>query len=696
MKTRVYSFVLFTGLLFQLFLSNNLSAQIHLANDTFDLAPCVPITITFLAGDSILMYPPETTDYIISTGHSGNSYTFVANYDDNYWGTYSKYNMVYMLFDYTRDTTFRGLIVFRIQDHSYDSLYLNNINARFNAYGTHFAGLGLDHGGFEVPKFSGKHTIYTSSLWIGGIDQNSNLHLAAEQYGQGPTYGNPMTHHDFWAGPVMDSSAYSLSQDAYWNYLWNLKKSDIEYHKAHWNDAGYSPIHDILTWPGNGNTSLGQAAQLAPYFDRNGDGIYNPLDGDYPLIKGDQTLFFIFNDDRNIHSESQGNKMRVEIQGMAYVFDIPSDTALKNTVFLSYKIINRSANTYNNTYFGVFTDLDIGWYLDDYIGCDVQRGYYYGYNANPIDGSGQSYAYGANPPSQSVTFLGGPNMDPDGIDNPKTDDHGHQLCNSSVNGLNFGDGIVDNERLGLTNFAVFNNSGVPNYMTDPNYAPEYYNMLQSKWKDSIKMHYGGNGHPSSGGTGPACNLMYPGLTDTLNWGAGCVNLGSAENWTETTAANAPGDRRGMGSSGPFTFNPGQEEDLDLAFTFARDYTGTQSGGSVGKLGALTDSIRKIFITNVLPNGESFNGIANKQTITPNFVQVFPNPASTRVYLRFNNNVKTTDIRIYNANGILIRSEQFNPQGKLISLDISGLSSGLYLITIEVQGKIVTRKVSIIQ
>jgi hypothetical protein len=705
MKTHIYSFVLITGLLLQLFLGNILCAQIHLVNDTFDIAPCIPLTVNFLAndiipaGDSILLNPPPSVGYITTTGHSGNNYTFVANADDKSWGQFSSCELRYSVVDYTLDTTVRAYIVFRIHDHSFDSLYLNNVNARFNANGSHFNGSGeLDYGGFEVPKFSGKHTIFTSSLWIGGVDQNSNLHLAAERYGQGPGpyYQLPMTQYDFWAGPIMDSSAYSMSQDAHWNYLWNLKKSDIEYHKAHWNDAGYQPIHDILTWPGNGNTSLGQAAQLAPYFDRNRDGIYNPIDGDYPLIKGDQSLFFIFNDDRYNHTETLGAKMKIEIQGMAYVFDIPSDTALKNTVFLSYKVINRSANTYYNTYIGVFTDIDIGYANDDYIGCDVGRGYYYGYNGTPVDGTGQSYAYGANPPAQSVTFLGGPFMDPDGIDNPKTDGHGHQLCNSSVNGLNFGDGIVDNERLGLTNFIYFNNAGVPNYMLDPDVASQYYNYLQSIWRDSTKLLYGGYGHTGEGGYGPTCNFMFPGLTDTLNWGVGCVPPNGPENWSETILGFPFGDRRGLGSSGPFTFNPGQVEDFDLAFTFARDYTGSHNGGSVGKLAEETDSIRKIFLTNILPNGGSFNGITNKQGISLDFVQVFPNPASTKVYLRFNNNVNAADIRIYNANGILIRSEQFSPDGKLISLDVSDLSSGLYLITVEAQGQIVTKKVSIVK
>jgi len=169
-----------------------------------------------------------------------------------------------------------------------------------------------------------------------------------------PTLSPARTKQDFWPGPVMDSSAYSIYQDSTWNYVWNLKKSEIDFHRAHWNTKDYTPIHDILTWPGNGNVTLGQAPQLAPYYDYNGDGKYNALDGDYPLIKGDQSLFLIYNDDRSIHKESEGNKMRLEVHAMAYAFDLPDDSAFKNTVFLNYKVFNRSNRTYHDTWIGSF------------------------------------------------------------------------------------------------------------------------------------------------------------------------------------------------------------------------------------------------------------------------------------------------------------------------------------------------------
>jgi hypothetical protein len=686
-------------LLIQSFLCNvTYSQAFKLVNDTIRISQLVPKTINFLANDdipltdSINILGGMGNGYVICTSHLGNNYTYVANPNADRWGHGPESILNYRVFDYTRDTLATAEIVFLITDNSYDSLYLNNINAQINANGIQFLGRGVAR--FEVPKFSGKNTICVSTLWIGGLDQNDSLHLAAARYGQGPVTGMALTHFDYFAGPVMDSTAYSIYQDTLWNYVWNLKQSDIDYHKAHWTDAGYQPIHDILTWPGNGNVSLGQAAQLAPFYDRNGDGIYNPMDGDYPLIRGDQALFFILNDDRNIHAESDGAKLKAEIHGMAYVFNVPGDSALMNTVFMNYKIINRSTNTYHNTYIGVFTDTDIGYWGDDYIGCNVEGSYYYGYNGTPVDGTGQPGSYGANPPAQAIAIIGGPYIDPDGKDNPKVDSLGHQLCDASVNGTNFGDGIADNERYGLTNFMTFNNSGVPGYMIDPQYSPQYYNMLQSIWRDSIQLKYGGNGH-EPGAYGSPCKFMFPGISDPLCWGAGCI-LQSPLDWTEVTAGNAPFDRRGVGSSGPFTFNPGQEQEFDVAYTCARAYDNSIDS-TLNKLKNYVDSVKQYFGSNKLPNGNSFNGIANNSGLNAIKVLFYPNPASTQVNVLFDRIINTpVNISIYNSNGTLIRTLSDTPSGRLITLDISGLSTGLYLFSTEINGRVVTKKVSVIR
>jgi hypothetical protein len=287
-------------------------------------------------------------------------------------------------------------------------------------------------------------------------------------------------------------------------------------------------------------------------------------------------------------------------------------------------------------------------------------------------------------------------MDPDGLDNPKFDSHGHRLCDASVNGTNFGDGIVDNEKYGMTNFMVFNNnSGFPSYMCDPLYSPQYYTMLQILWNDSVHLTYGGNGHPPSS-YGSACKFMFPGISDTLCWGAGCI-LQSPLNWTEVTANNPPWDRRGVGSSGPFTFHPGQEQELDLAYTFARDYNNSYPGGSPDKLRDFIESIEGYYNSNTLPNGDSFNGIANNTGTNQIKVTVFPNPASTEVKILFDRIVNTQiNTRVYNANGVLVKAETDIPTGRLITIDVSGFTTGLYLFSIEMNGQIVTKKVSVIR
>jgi len=90
---------------------------------------------------------------------------------------------------------------------------------------------------------------------------------------------------------------------------------------------------DILNWPGNGDQSAGEPKILAPFFDANANGIYDPSLGDYPILdptrpadrnrpedQPDQMLYFIYNDKGNVHSETQGDPIGVEMQTTAFAF----------------------------------------------------------------------------------------------------------------------------------------------------------------------------------------------------------------------------------------------------------------------------------------------------------------------------------------------------------------------------------------
>ena len=408
---------------------------------------------------------------------------------------------------------------------------------------------------WEVPAGSGKSTIFQKALWFGGLDANDSLHLAAMRFGQGSELNGGL---DYWAGPLKTTDAtLDLMTALKYHHIWSLTRAEIEQFIAHHGESSYVVPEDILTWPAHGEGDY--AHDLAPFVDVNNDGRYNPADGDYPDIKGDHCLFFIFNDSFKEHTETYGGKVGLEVQAMVYAFDAPNDEALNNTVFTNYKFFNRSQNNYHNTYLGLWYDWDLGYARDDYVGCDVRRNSCFAYNGHSFDGSGESGSYDDNPPAQVTTVLAGP------------------------------------DGLGMTGFLYHNNDN--SYTGDPRYAPDYYWLLQGCWKDGSHLQYGGCGYPGMEGVvGPECNYMFPGDSDPDNIGTHGIAPNDGYNtdgkyWTEETAGNAPDDRRGLAMVGPFNFLAGGMQELDFA-----EITVWKSGEGMAKdrIGEFVDHITEFF------------------------------------------------------------------------------------------------------
>jgi len=555
---------------------------------------------------------------------------------------------------------------------SYKYLDINNVRTLCYSYGN---GWFIENAEYEIPKGSKKTSMFSFSLWIGGIDINNNLKLAAYRYGQGAS-GNAHTKNDYWPGPLTVDGTAAIDAETCANYdkLFPITRAEVQEFLAWWDNKADYPNYvipkSITDWPAHGNKSKGQAYYLAPFMDVNGDGEYNPKDGDYPyydlnnhlcpknrkdsiprivrakikngekkngvdidtlgilvdqVLKGDQTLWSVYNDKGNYHSETTGEPIGMEIRAQYFAFS--TNDEVNNMTFYSYELINRSTYTLTGTYFSQWVDPDLGYANDDYVGCDVNRGLGFCYNGTPIDGTGQSYAYGAHPPAIGVDFFQGPYMDPDNCDNPSFKgssndgpsfkgscdivglngtsikmfygatgkDSGNFIVRSeAINGINFGDGIVDNERYGMRRFVYHNNSnsGVPAYMTDPIYAPEYYLFLRGIWKDNAKMTYGGNAHFGAGGDGPPCDFMFPGTSDACDWGTG-GQTPSPKEWTEVTAKNNPQDRRFMQSAGPFTLLPGACNYITVGIPWARSISGTPEE-SVALLTQVDDKAQSLF------------------------------------------------------------------------------------------------------
>ena len=490
----------------------------------------------------------------------------------------------------------------------------------------------LDDAKYEVPKGSGKHSIFSGSLWMGGVDVNNQLKVAALAFrAQG---------FDFWPGPLSTDLAEvdAGTCDSY-DRFFQITRSQVNQFVAWYNCAnldpdcevgtefpGYVIPAEILNWPAHGDPTKNQDFNLAPFFDADGSGDYNPEDGgDFPYydltanpncnterevkLFGDETLWWVFNDKGNIHTETGASPIGMEVRAQAFAF--ATNDEINDMTFMNYELINRGSFTLTNTYFAPWVDPDLGNFEDDYVGCDVERGLGYCYNGDALDGvtgSGPT-EYPDNPPAIGVDFFQGPYQDDDGRDNigPAVDSTGvlitpsYSEANSDNGivykgiGIGYGDGIIDNERYGMRKFVYFSNASVspppPNYATDPDEGSEYYNYMNGIWRDGTPLCYGGNGHPDGGCTGVPADYMFPGDSDPLGWSTGGV---PQPEWTEATNNNAEGDRRFLQSAGPFTLDPGAVNDITIGVVWAWDAGGSQPFESVEKMRLADDKAQALF------------------------------------------------------------------------------------------------------
>jgi len=523
-------------------------------------------------------------------------------------------------------------------------LDINNVRCRINTGGDMW--WNYDVAQYFVPANSLTTPVFSASLWIGGLDVNNQLKLAAQRYRQGPNASSPGGFTDYWPGPLTIDGTASISEEtcAKYDKFFVITRQEVDDFLAWWDDKASYPDYQIplsiKEWPAHGDTDEHQSYYLAPFKDVDDNGDYDPTQGDYPyydienilcpanykddpnfiptptkedeegivtggilsdqVLKGDKTLWWVFNDKGNAHTETEGDAIGLEIRSQAFGFS--TNDEINNMTFYSYEIINRSTYRLTQTYFSQWVDTDLGWADDDYVGCDVKRGLGYCYNGNDIDGSGQPWAYGVQPPAVGIDFFQGPYMDADDEDNPEFTGDCSIVSSAinacAINGVNFGNGIVDDERFGMRRFVYHNNNSPNPNITDPDVAPDYYNYLRGIWKDNTRMLYGGNAHYSTDPAGPECDFMFPGDSDPCNWGTSGIPPNDGYNvdgkfWTERTVGNQPFDRRFMQSAGPFTLEPGALNYITVGIPWARAASGG-AWASVELLRTVDDKCQALF------------------------------------------------------------------------------------------------------
>ena len=422
------------------------------------------------------------------------------------------------------------------------NLDVNNVRARLLNAGDLW--WDFDKAKYEVPKGDGTsvgvHAIFAGAIWISGLDAAGNLKLAGMRFRQGTS--------DYYSGPLDNGGEVTQAVCNQWDKHFNVLGAEIGKVQAIWDanpgvDIAVGSIPDnVLYWPGKGNSFLSAKGydmnnNLAPFFDRDADGVYNPVKGDYPSVKdgseayGDQMVYWVFNDKGNVHNETNGNPLGVQINALAFAFATADE--INNMTFYTYNIVNKGGAELSQTYMSQFVDADLGCYSDDRLGCDVSRSLGVVYNGRANDPNGCNtglLGYGSDVPMLGVDFFEGP-VDTDGTEK------------------------------GLSAFNYFNN-GASGPQTDPQTAREYRYFQTGKWKDGSNFTQGGNGY---GGTTPT-NYCFPG------------DPAIATQWSECNqqsgAAIPYGDRRMLLTSGPFTFLPNAAQRITVGVMFVQPQGGT--------------------------------------------------------------------------------------------------------------------------
>lgn len=445
--------------------------------------------------------------------------------------------------------------------------------------------------------------------------------------------------------------------------VWQVTAQEVADHIADFEDNGAidSPISAVFAWPGQWNPFFSDyndglvlpedGGFTAEYWDIDGDGVYNPANGDYPIlgIRGcgvpivpTQMSWAAF-ELRGMESDTVVFEGSVNL----FTFGCQEDNALNDAVFSVHKIKNRSTTTFQDMYWGTFTDPDIGCPDNDYVGSFPDRLSSFIYNATPEDSPCPSLTeemtFGDNPLAWGMDVYRGPIAE-----------MGTAAPFSAITYYNQAQ------------------EGILPATTAPVTVAETYNYLQGKWRDGSLLTVGGNGY----GGEEATSFAFPGFPEQEG------------GWTEWEAENAPGDRQLVHAYGPFDYLPGAVNEFIAAYTVfdgEGDHLEKVSGlrGQIDQLQAYFDACFEVEGPGSPPCMQVFTSTdAPKRTEMP--VTVFPNPATDLIYI--DAPLIPSQLILLDQLGRVVR------QGDSSPLQVSGLPGGVYYLQMQVGQQRLVKKV----
>jgi hypothetical protein len=480
-------------------------------------------------------------------------------------------------------------------------LDFNNVAAKLTNSGVLFQNNVQGLPSYEVPKNSGLNVIYSSSFWIGATDSQGDLHLAAMRFSG---FGQ-----DYFPGPYSSTNSYndSVYIQKYNQSIWTITRSEIDSHIINYLSPGYTPVPSLVNWPGNGDVNLGVVSNLAPFVDLNSDNIYNPMDGDYPDIRGDISSYIILNDAKSSHTFSGGTPLEIELHIMASQY--AGNNFLDTTTFLNVRVFNRGNQQFSTVKFGMYMDADIGNYTDDYFGCAPNKDMIYFYNGDNFD---DNNGYGINPPALGVVSLSKPMV----------------TCGYYISNFSYP-------------------------YTDPQTDAEYWNFMSAQWANGEPWTLGGLGYSSStGGTTTPTNFIFDG------------NPATGVGWSELTNNNPAGDRRGIMVMESTSLFPNEMTCYDMAIIYS--CSGGNNLQNVQTLIETADSVKQFYLNQTAYN--CFQITASTNEMNQQDISIFPNPSKGEII--FENLVETEKnywVELIDVSGNLVYKTELQSNKLILDL-----------------------------
>lgn len=510
-----------------------------------------------------------------------------------------------------------------------DSIDANRINAAVLVHGDMWWNPVSGTARCEFPAGSKKHAGFAAALWMSGYDNAGQLRVAAQTYRQDGS--------DYWPGPLDVSGALDYATSEKWAKIWKVRRSDIETHKTTAFRRTDNTPEPILTWPAKGNAyargnngvPLVIAEDMAPFVDLNGDGIYQPLKGDYPDIRGgEQGLWWCFSDNGPTHGQTGGTPMKMQVHAMSYAYK--RNTLIDYVVYQEYTVVNKSGNDYHDMRMAIWDDADLGYYLDDFIGFDSTKRMAIVYNGTNDDGLNVGHptnSYGLNPPARGVTIVSAP-----------------------------GDG--GGYYVPAGNF-TFHTNGFP-----ATYNPVSDTVCRRLMRPEI-----------GSGRHIVYNWSGGGGIDTVHYGSYIFPdaPGVSSGCSEFAHGNNPGSRRYVLATKDFTLNAGSRTKLVVALV-----VDSAAKGAPNLLNF--DGIREVADT-AWRNYHAMHVAVPEVERMSDGVIVYPNPAGALLYINGGNGPK--QITIYNAVGQQVY-EAICETG-VCEAEISKLVPGVYVLRCSTAG-----------